>query len=180
MADWGVLVAQPQRHRLVAEGLTARSVDYFMPMLEIKRRRRREQHPLFGRYVVVAVDHGWRALQFIRGVAGIMLEPEPRNLVEGEFKGSVDDVKRMVPALICEHELNWVKAQCVDNVWQDPNKPAGGGFNYGQAVTPISGPFQFHIGVYDGKTRKGGDAAFFKLFGMERRIIFKRGELTAA
>jgi hypothetical protein len=182
MADWGVLVSQPQRHRLVADGLTARSVEYFMPMMEVRSRRRKELYPLFGRYVLVVVSQGWEALQYLRGVAGIMLEPEPRHMVDGEYHGEPGSTERLVPALICESELIRVMGQCVDGVWQDPSKTATPqkDFVYGQAVTPTSGPFTNHVGVFDSKTRKGGDAAFFKLFGVERRMIFKAGELTAA
>lgn len=52
-------------------------------------------------------------------------------------------------------------------------------FDYGQRVTPKEGPFAYHVGRYEGKTKRG-DAALFQLFGQEQRVLFKKGSLIAA
>jgi transcription antitermination factor NusG len=53
------------------------------------------------------------------------------------------------------------------------------GFRYGQKVTPQTGPFAFHVGRYEGKTKRH-ETALFVLFGREQKVKFKRGELVAA
>lgn len=169
--DWGVLVAENQRHRILKESLDAESVEYFLPMVEttsvVRGRHVRSYHPLFGRYVFVALNDLWQRMLSLRGVAGILLTPD----TEGEYPA---------PALACPKQIEYIKTQCVNNIYRSTDDKVRGGFVYGQHVRPKEGPLEWHVGAYDGRAGKNKYAALFNIFGREQRVIFKRGDLIAA
>lgn len=136
---------------------------------------------MLGRYVLVVIGVGWQMLRSLRGVSGVLLEPEAREMVDGEFRGEIPESSKMVPALVDERVVERIRSECVNNIWVNPeSKPVSGrSFVYGQKVFAVKGPFAGHSGTYDSKARKGRDAALFTLFGREQRILFNSGELTA-
>lgn len=163
--DWGVVVAEPQRHRLATESLIAAGIDYFMPMLErlniSKGRHERERYPLFGRYIITAITDQWPSLFGMRGISDMLL------------------TANRVPALVDEDRVEHIRALCVNNIFREPRAQKGA-LMYGQKVTPKAGPLAYHTGSYDCRIGKNREAAIFTLFGAETRVIFKRGELQAA
>lgn len=164
-SHWGVLVAQRHCVSSVDDILTQRGVDHFIPQIEtlliVHGRHVREQRPMLGDYIPIAIDAAWKSLIRLRGVAGILLN-------EIGF-----------PAQVLPHEMNRLHAMCDDCVYRSTLQEDEG-FAYGQRVTPRDGPFVYYTGRYDGKAnRRGDEAALFLCFGREQRVVFKSGELLA-
>lgn len=164
-SSWGVLVAQRQRYRRVSETLLSIGVDHFIPLIEtlliVHGRHVREQRPLLGDYIPVAISSGWRSWMRIRGVRGMMLN-------ELGF-----------PAQVLPIEMDRLHEMCPNNIYHS-SETVSGGFEYGQRVTPAAGPLVYQTGRYEGRANKRGDhAALFILFGREQRVVFKNGDLIA-
>lgn len=166
---WGILLAANQRTKLVAENLTARKVEHFIPQVEVTRvvagRHHRTLRPLLGNYIPFIVDEFWKTVRHIRGVAGMLMA-----LGEDEESES--------PALVRQYEIDSLRSLCDNDVLRPKLTKSQAEFVYGQRVSPKEGPFAYHVGRYDRKTRRG-DAAMFVLFGREQRIVFKKGDLLA-
>ena len=165
-SHWGVLVTQRHCVSRVDETLTQRGVDHFIPLIEtlsiVHGRHVREQRPMLGDYIPIAIDAAWKSLIRVRGVASILLN-------ELGF-----------PAQVLPSEMDRLHAMCDDCVYRSAALDDGNGFTYGQRVTPKDGPFVYYTGRYDGKANKRGDqAALFLCFGREQRVVFKPGELLA-
>jgi len=164
--SWGVLVVQPSRHSAVAEALTSRGVDHFIPAIEdltiVRGRHQRAMRPLLGEYVLIAICSIWKSLIRIRGVSGILLNESG------------------MPAQVLSHELQRLREMCPHDVFHVPvvEVEADVELQYGQNVRANYGPFANHVGKYWGKTKRG-DAALFFLFGREQRVEFKSGDLLA-
>lgn len=169
--QWGVLVTQNQRHRVVKEALKNEGFEYFLPLIEtasVQRGRHvRTYHPLLGRYVLVALTDLWQRMLKLRGVAGMMFTYE----LESEYP---------TPALVSQTEIEYLRAQCVNNVYRATDEKVRGGFVYGQRVRPKEGPLEWHVGLYDGYAGKKKYAALFNIFGREQRVVFSKGDLIAA
>lgn len=88
------------------------------------------------------------------------------------------DVDKLLPAKVENDKLESFRAFCAET----PEDIVGvrKGFVYGQRVTPQRGPLAYHVGSYDGITSHHREAAMFKLFGREQRIVFRSGDLIAA
>ncbi len=166
MSDWGVALAQPQRHRLATDSLRELGVEYFLPKIErmavVNGRHYRHKSPLLGRYIPFIITDYWRAILSLRGISGMLLNAEKDQ-----------------PALVKEDQIEAIKAICVNGVYREPIVEAAP-LVYGQRVTPKTGPLHSHVGRYDGRKGKKREAALFMLFGREQRITFKKGELVAA
>lgn len=164
---WGVLVAHRHQNEPVVEELTRWGVDHFMPLIEVltisRGRHLRHRRPLLGEYIPVAINSAWDSLHKIKGAAGVMLD-------------AVSDM----PAMILPHELQRLRDSCDGDVYRSADGPIDdkGSFTYDAKVTPREGPFAFQVGHYDGRT-KHNDVARFVLFGQERKIRFKPGDLLA-
>lgn len=159
-SSWGVLVAQHQRHALVSKALTELGNDHFIPIIETLSidhgRHIRGRRPLLGDYIPFAVSSIWKSLMRIRGVRGILL----------------NDLG--FPAQVMPKEMEQLRSICAD-----AHNFVTRGFEYGQRVSPRDGPFNYHIGRYDHKNKRGEDVALFQLFGQEQRVMFKAGDLLA-
>lgn len=170
-SSWGVLVTENQRHRVVKEVLDQEGIEYFLPLIETKTvargRHVRSYHPLLGRYVLVVLTDLWQRMLDFRGVAGMLLAYEK----ESEYP---------VPALVDPNEIEYLKSQCVNNVYRAADETVLGGFIYGQRVRPKTGPLEWHVGMYDGYAGKKKYAALFNIFGREQRVLFSKGDLIAA
>lgn len=162
--SWGVLVAHHQRFKKVDEVLTERGIDHFIPLIEtlmIRRGRHvRQMRPLLGDYILIAICSAWNSLLSIRDVRGIMLN------------------ELGYPAQVLPREMDRMREMCDLGVYHS-SVVEESGFEYGQRVSPKTGPLAYHVGRYDKKTKRG-DSALFVLFGQEQRVIFKRGDLLAA
>lgn len=163
-SHWGVLVAQRHSIGAVDDALTIRGVDHFIPLIEtlliVRGRHVREQRPMLGDYIPIAIDAAWKSLIRLRGVAGILLN-------EIGF-----------PAQVMPTEMLRLHDMCDDCVYRSTMIDES--FAYGQRVTPKDGPFVYYTGRYDGKANKrGDDAALFLCFGREQRVVFKPGDLLA-
>lgn len=159
---WSVLLAQPQRLSLVQEQLENASVEHWVPLEEVFKGGRRYVNPLFGSYVLFAVDVAWRRVLNLRGVAGVLLRDTTQT-----------------PAIVEPGELARVRALCGDSGVRHAERPAVRVLAYGDLVMPKTGPLARHVGRYDGTTKRG-EAAVFRLFGREQRVTFRRGDLIAA
>lgn len=158
-------MAQHQSYTAVGKSLLSFGVDYFIPMIEtltvVHGRRVREQRPLLGDYIPIAITGVWKSLLSVRGVRGILLNTDG------------------LPAQVLPGEMNRLREMCnEDGVYQTTEEEAAG-FSYGQRVTPKDGPFVYHVGRYDRRTKRGNDVALFCLFGGEKQVTFKCGELLA-
>ena len=166
-ADWGVIVAKPQKTEQVAESLTSQAIDYFIPLEQVLSVRggkhRRYNRPMLGRYVLYAVNEFWRSIFNMRGVSGLLLVTDYES-----------EIAR--PAVVDPRQLASLRDQCINGVYQKPEVPRKG-FTYGQKVTPNHGPLAFHVGKYDGVVKDHREAAIFQLFGRDQRLIFKAGVL---
>lgn len=164
-SSWGVIVAEHRRVMLVDEALTVRGIDHFIPLEEklqvIRGRHVREFQPFLGNYILIAISAAWSSLLSVRGVAGMLLN------------------EIGIPAQVLPSEMERMRAMCDGNIVRASSQKIKNGFEYGERVTLESGPFAFHVGRYDRKTRRG-DAALFFMFGREQRVLFKAGELKAA
>lgn len=163
--SWGVIIAQHQRNKLVSEALVNLGIEHFIPLIEslsiVRGRHVREQRPLLGEYIPIAINKDWKSLLRVRGVTGILLN-------ELGF-----------PAQVLPREMDRLHAMCDGGLYRSTNVEAGG-FEYGQRVSPRDGPLSSQTGRYDGKVnRRGDNAALFLLFGVEKRIVFKAGDLLA-
>jgi transcription antitermination factor NusG len=157
MADWGVIVSQPQRHWIAKQSLAASGFEYFLPQYEtvmVRRgRHERRKYPLFGRYILFVVDDRWRQLFSLNGITGMILSSD-----------------RSYPAIISSEELERIRSCCVtDDVYRERELVVG------ENVTPRCGPWKDFVGPYD-----GGEAAVFQLFGQPVRVVFDVGVLKAA
>ncbi len=164
--SWGVLVAHYQQLKLVDESLTVYGVDHFIPKIEtlliVRGRHVREQRPLFGEYVLIAISSIWKSLIRIRGVSGILLNEVG------------------MPAQVLAVEMEKLRAMCDGDVYRSSViDNDGSGFEYGQKVTPREGPFVFHIGQYESRNKRGDLTAIFRMFGREQKVTFKSGDLLA-
>lgn len=169
--DWGVLVAQLQRTTLVGEQLTEQSVEHFIPKEEVTTirggRPRSHLRPMLGRYVLYVVSAGWKNILSLRGVAGILM--------------ATDYEKEIIqPLIIDPKQLKILHSLCIDGIYSKTVVDTKKGLVYGQTVTPHQGPFAYHIGKYDGLASHSREAAIFKCFGREQKIMFKTGILQAA
>lgn len=165
-AEWGVLLASNQRTKMVSENLTAENISHFIPMIEDTRivsgRRCSVSRPLLGNYIPFIVDELWKSIRSIRGVVNILMSKD--------LDGGCG-----YPASVKQHEIDMLKAQCdVNDIMVEPKDQ----FMYGQRVSPRSGPFAYHVGRYEHKTRRG-DTAMFLLFGRDQKVEFQAGELVA-
>jgi len=164
VADWAVAVAEPQRHRIAIESLTASNIETFVPLSEhmtiVRGRHVRERSPMFGRYLIFSVNELWATVATMRGIASLLMTASN------------------APAVIQQSVIDALRSHCTNNIYREP-KGAMKSLAYGQRVTPRAGPLAKHIGTYDGVTRKR-EAAIFLLFGQEQRVLFKRGDLLAA
>jgi transcription antitermination factor NusG len=162
--SWGCLVAHYQQVKLVGDALSLRGIDHFIPKIEslsvVRGRHLRELRPLLGEYIPVSIYCGWRELLRLRGVHGILLN-------ESGF-----------PAQILHRELEWLRGQCDNGIYRR-SIPTERGFQYGQKVTPADGPLANRVGHYERCNRRGEDIALFLLFGSEKKVTFKSGELLA-
>lgn len=162
--SWGCIVAHYQQVKLVGGALSSRGIEHFIPLIEslsiVRGRHLRDHRPLLGEYIPVAISNGWRDLLQLRGVHGILLN-------ESGF-----------PAQLLARELEWLRGQCDNGVYRR-TIPTETGFIYGQRVTPATGPLANRVGHYDRQTRRGEDIALFLLFGSEKKVTFKSGELLA-
>lgn len=165
MNSWGVLVAQHQRVKLAQQSLVAQNVDHFIPLEEnlcvVRGRHIRENKPMLGNYILIAVTEIWQSLMRMRGVAGILMSDDG------------------FPAQVLPSEINYLRSICVNGVYRPRMIKSQRGFTYGQRVTPQHGPFAHHVGRYENPT-KDGDTALFMLFGYEQKVSFKPGNLVAA
>lgn len=168
MQDWGVIIVQPQRHKLVADELTQNNFEFFLPKERsravVSGRRVETTRPLLGRYVLVVINSAWRALIALRGVASMIMDrscPVPQ------------------PLLVCPKEVDYIRAQCDGSIVRASENVVSG-FTYGDKVMPKSGPFMHSVGSYESAFGKHREVATFVLFGKERKLTFKSGELIAA
>lgn len=114
--------------------------------------------PVLGRYILFKIDEQWQRIQHLRGIDGVLLDVEDQ------------------PGLVLPNELSRLRYLCQENI---VNKRKIG-FEYGDRVTPKSGPFAHFVGIFDGSLSKGREVAVFSLFGRESKVVFKRGDLIAA
>lgn len=162
--SWGAIIAHQACHAKIGDELKLLGVEYFRPVEEKLRvvcgRRVRHYHPILGNYLLLSVTLKWRSVFSIKGVLGWIMN-------ESGW-----------PAQVLPCELQRLRELCPDGVARKSDQVIAG-FKYGDKVMPNDGPFHFHVGTYEGKTRRG-DAARFTLFGREQRVIFKPGTLVAA
>lgn len=162
-SSWGVIVANHKQTRRVGEALFSLGIEHFIPKIESltirNGRHERSMYPLLGDYILTAITSKWKIMLRIREVSGIIMNCDG------------------FPAQVLPEELKRLHEMCDDAGIHHPVK-YNGEFEYGQRVTPKTGPFAYHIGRYDKKTRRG-DSALFSLFGREQRVIFKKGDLLA-
>lgn len=161
---WGVLVARHQRTALVSEALTIRGVDHFIPMIEdlriVRGRHVRNLKPLLGEYVLISISSVWKSLLAVRGVAGILLEAE-----------------HGMPAQVLPREVERMRTMCPNGVKSEQAIQVDG-FEYGDTVVALAGPFTHHRGKYQSET-KHGHSVLFVLFGRDCRVVLKSGDLQA-
>lgn len=166
ISRWGVAVVQMQRHRVAKESLTSAEIKYFAPVIEqttvANGRHARKHYPLFGRYLLFMLTDAWRAIPSLRGIAGMLLTAENN------------------PALVHQRVVDEIDAMCVNGVYSPRMIQSQRGFTYGQRVTPTEGPLMWHVGKFEGRVSRQQEAAIFKLFGCDRRIVFNSGDLIAA
>jgi transcription antitermination factor NusG len=165
--QWGVLVTQPQRHRTATNALASDGFAYFMPwreQLSVSRgKKRRQRLPYFGRYIFVQIGECWERLLHLRGVSGMLLNPD-----------------NLMPFKVDLEQLNEVRAMCDRNgVISEPEIPIRR-LSFGDKVFVESGPFANLTGRYDCRVGKHREAAMFEMFGSEQRVLFRRGELKSA
>ncbi len=164
LQHWGVIVSQPQRHRVAASSLAAEDFQFSIPQIEklsVEHGRHvRKRYPLFGRYILVVINDFWQRLVHLRGVSGMLLT------ASGE------------PALVSNRKIEEINAMCVNGVYREPEIITQ--FVYGQKVRPKQGPLVSQVGLYDCRLGKKKEAALFWLFGRQQRVVFRRGELIAA
>lgn len=172
--NWGVLISKHHEHQRVTQGLREKGIDYFIPTeadeVYIHGKRVHRERLVIGSYILFVVNECWKEIQTMIGVARVILaSPDFKTLNEG---------KELEPAKINVKQMDAFR----EFVSRPPVVKSIDGFFYGQRVTPVSvtHSFAFHIGVFDGKGRKGKLAAIFKMFGRDCRVMFKPGELQAA
>lgn len=167
MRNWGVLVAEHQKQKLLQENLSAVGTEHFVPMVPGKGINRGGRHvqtytPLLGRYVLFRiVGDLWKELVRLRGAAGILLTAESN------------------PARVDSRVVEYLSEHCVNGIYQPKTSGTCNGFTYGQRVRPLVGPLAGHTGIFDGTIKRNREAALFFLFGRQQRIVFKHGELEA-
>lgn len=166
MLAWGVLVTESQRHRLAISELSANGFEHFQPYRESVKIRRgnhiRTRIPYFGRYMFVALCEAWRQITKLRGVAGILL-----------------DNQTLTPLRVCSAQLQNVRDKCDRNGVIFDQELSVTGLKYGDRVYVEKGSFGFIEGTYDGIIGKNKEQASFIMFGSEKKVTFKTGELKA-
>lgn len=162
--SWGVIVAHRQRWAAVSSALSERDIEHFVPLIEtltIKNGRHcREKRPLFGDYILTTIFAKWRSLLSIRGVRGFLVNESG------------------LPAQVVPNEIARLRNMCDGENFRCASQNDISGFEYGQRVTPKSGPLAYQIGRFESRTRTG-ESAIFVMFGREQKVKFKKGELLA-
>jgi transcription antitermination factor NusG len=162
--QWGVLVTEPQRHRIATETLADHGFEFFMPWRELVRISRGRHHrtliPYFGRYVFVTLCEAWERLPSLRGVSSMLLHSET-----------------LLPWRVDSCELDAIRVLCDERGVVREEQRIDDGLHYGDLVYVELGPFANLRGVYDCRIGKHREAATFVMFGREQRVMFRCGEL---
>lgn len=164
--SWGVLIAKHQQTKLVGEALSSVGIEHFIPKIEklriVHKRHVRELRPLLGDYVLTSINSNWKSMRRLRGVSGIIMNCDG------------------FPAQVLITELKRLDDLCNEGVYHSPViEDDGSGFEYGQRVTPTTGPFAYHVGRYESKNKRGDLTALFCLFGNDQKVKFRNGDLIA-
>jgi transcription antitermination factor NusG len=165
VTDWGVIISQPQRHKVAVQSLVADGFEYFLPLREICHvshgRHVCKRFPLFGRYVFVSIIDCWQRLLSMHGVSGMLLTLD------------------LEPALVNLNQLELIRKECNEySVRREAPNRSPTGLVRGQEVKPTSGAFMGMPGIYDGLVNKNYEAAIFDMFGGKQRIVVRRGVLV--
>jgi len=161
--NWGVVVVEAQRHRLATASLAANGFEYFLPIEETSKvehgRYIKKRKPLLGPYLFVLLAEQWRWILGLRGVAGMILTPD------------------LEPAVVDTNQLSQFG---FDERKRTHRSVVTTGIQVGQSVRPRSGPFVYMTGTYDGLVNNNREAALFRIFGVDTRVVFAKGELVIA
>ena len=159
-----MVVVESQRHRLATASLSANGFEYFLPLEETSKiehgRYVKKRKPLLGPYLFVLLAEQWRWILSLRGIAGMILTPE--------LEPAVVDINQLA-SFGFKDRKNIKQRAVVTNKLQ-----------VGQTVRPTSGPFLYMTGTYDGLVNNTHEAALFRIFGNETRVVFAKGELVVA
>jgi transcription antitermination factor NusG len=156
---WAAAQLQPQRERLALHCLAGAGYTVYLPRL----RQHRVSHgrkivttpPLFPGYAFVLIELQWHAARWAPGVAKIVLD--------GAAPARVPD---QVIAEIRSRERNGL-------VELAPR------FKRGDPVKILSGPFREQLALYDGMPARERVAVLLALFGSERRLTLRAGDVEA-
>lgn len=153
MAYWALVVSQPNKERLAVQNIRNQGYEYYLPMIREKVIRQGKQielaRPLFRNYIFTRIQAQWSSLTGTYGVSGIVLEGRS---------------PQRVPERVIETLKN---RQDKDGFIRLDEKEE---LEKGQTVKINSGPFEGHIGIYEGMSADERAIVLFKLLGSDREL----------
>jgi len=148
MAFWSVAQTQPFSERKAKRFLEGQNFAVYLPkILQIQNMRffqRTREAALFPRYVFVAIEQTWHAINSTPGVASLLL----------------DGIK---PIIVRDNVIAELRSR------EDKNGfvilPKKEKFKKGQNVKVISGQFAGQLALYDGMTSRARERVLLQLLG---------------
>ena len=162
---WSCAQVENQRESVAERHLRLAGFETYIPRVKVMRRATRANGhaspvslivPLFPSYAFVRVVERWHAINSTIGVV--------RVLTDGEGPARVSDAVMM--------DLH--KREGPDGLVVLPSR---GGFQRGDAVRIISGPFRNHLALFEDMRPRERVEILLQLFGSERRLELPRRDI---
>jgi len=162
-AGWLVVVSKPNSEKKAEYNLKKQGFSPFLPLVKIRRMKKKklvwELQPLFRRYLFIPYPQQWSTIRSTIGVSSVVMGNE-------------------YPAVMPHTEIERIKARSgsdgyITLVAPDKFKP-------GQKVKVQGGPFDDHIGIFNGNSGAGRVSALLELLGAKVTVNLSERDLIAA
>jgi transcriptional antiterminator RfaH len=158
---WACAQLQPQRERLALHTLGLAGYATYLPRLRAHRvshgRKIVTTPALFPGYAFVLIELQWHAARWAPGVARIVLDG-------------------MAPARVPDTVIDEIRAREVRGLVELAKPPK---FRSGDSLRVIRGPFEGHVGLYDGMAPHERVAVLLALLGARHRVTLAADAVEA-
>lgn len=164
---WIVAISKPARENYAAENLSRLDQQFYFPRIVEQVMRGPRQHrtlieravPLFPRYIFVRIEHQWRYLLNVYGLAGVIMKGE-----EPQFAP-----QQAIDAMLArQDDEGLVQLPRIEDL-----QP-------GESVKVTGGQFEGHKGIYQGMSSKDRQKVLLDVLGRKTPVLIAKGMLQAA
>jgi transcription antitermination factor NusG len=162
---WACAQLETHRERLALHCLGVAGFQTYMPRLRVKRVTRTRKMSmlmpaLFPNYCFVLIELQWHAARWCPGVIRLVLDG-------------------IQPAKVPDAVIDGIRSRERNGLVELPSAPSAPGLKRGERVIVRAGPFQDHLGLYDGQAPHQRVAVLLMWLGSQRRVELRAGDVVS-